>query len=562
MRSSKPLVQEIRKLARERLRASKPLWKEYKRIRRSGLRGFLQRLGLIFPLYPAAILLVFALRRGPTTPLLVLTLYSAATVLGRANALSNGLYRSWDLAFFMHLPVADEEFFKHNWQRFLTSSLFVWFYSILAFGYLTLTSHAGLAGWIAALTAATLQWFLVVSLVVIVEIVLPSWPKMKIGILLYALTLGSIFLPASFVVPAWRAILPLPTAWIPYIFERGVLGHESASLYLLMPSLLSLFFLPLAARRLRESYPTTELTFPLVSNAALNVEEYDYETNGVSAEDWRSPNTDRLNRLRTAPLHLRGLDWNASGWIEGLAGRLLNEREKKSADFLCGGHLGSWSALWLRGLKVAGVGAATLLLPNLFAPWIGIAIGVLANVFALPLIGGRWEGMQLVADSGGVRPAFTGVPLSYTDTSRVLAKIYLLRYAVWFPVFLAYGALLAWRMHMAPIWGTRVATEIILVLISFQPILIAGLHSYGTNDTGSFNLHSILAIFVLCSMGIIYGVCWIVFFITTEWAPEGSRAIPAVIAVMGTFLCSLLIWRCYKLFYDRGRMDTMRVADR
>ena len=356
MKSSNPLAQDIRKLARGRLRASEPLWKEYKRIRRSGLHGFRQRLGLIFLLYPAAILLVFVQRRGPTTPLLVLTLYSTATVLGRANALSNALYRSWDLAFFMHLPVADEEFFKYEWQRFQTSSLFVWFYSFLAFGYMTFTSHAGLAGWLAVLTAATLQWFLVVSLVVIVEIVLPSWSKMKLGILLYALTFGSIFLPAPFVAPAWRAILPLPTAWIPFIFERGVQGHESASLYLLMPLLLSLFVLPLATRRLRETFPLPEITFPLVSNAAPNVQEYDYETNRTSPEDWRSPNTDRLNRLRTAPLYLPALDWNASGWIEGLAGRLLTEREKKSADFLSGGHLGSWSTLWFRGLKVAGVG--------------------------------------------------------------------------------------------------------------------------------------------------------------------------------------------------------------
>lgn len=56
--------------------------------------------------------------------------------------------------------------------------------------------------------------------------------------------------------------------------------------------------------------------------------------------------------------------------------------------------------LWRRGLKVAAIGVVSLLLPRLFAPWIGIAIRVVASMFALPVRGGHWEGMQLVADSG------------------------------------------------------------------------------------------------------------------------------------------------------------------
>jgi hypothetical protein len=115
---------------------------------------------------------------------------------------------------------------------------------------------------------------------------------------------------------------------------------------------------------------------------------------------------------------------------------------------------------------------------------------------------------------------------------------------------------------MRPLLGIGIAAEIILVLISFQPILIAGLHSYGTSDTKSLNLHSVFAILGIGSVGIAYAVCWIIFFIATEWAPEGSRAVPAIAAATGAFLCSSLIWRCYKLFYDRGRLDTMGAPDR
>jgi len=88
--------------------------------------------------------------------------------------------------------------------------------------------------------------------------------------------------------------------------------------------------------------------------------------------------------------------------------------------------------------------------------------------------------MQLITLSGTVRPACTGIPLSYTEMSRVLAKINLLRYAAWLPIFLGYGAMLAWRLQLAPLLGIKIAAEILLVLISFQPILIVGHHSYGT----------------------------------------------------------------------------------
>jgi hypothetical protein len=387
-----------------------------------------------------------------------------------------------------------------------------------------------------------------------------SWLKTKIGLPFYLLTFGAIFLPFSWVPLAWKALLPLPTAWIPHIFERGALNHESGSLYLLIPILLFLVSLPRTSRRLRETYPIVEPTYPLTSNAAVDVEQDGDEIGVVREEDWQS--TKATSSLQVTPAHLRGLDWNSAGWIEGLAGHLLNERERKSANFLCGGHLGLWSALWRRGLKVSAIGVVSLLLPRLFAPWIGVIIGAIASSFALPVIGGRWEGMQLVTLSGTVRPACAGIPLSYTEMSRVLAKINLLRCASWLPIFLVYGALLSWRLQMAPLLGIKVAAEVLLVLISFQPILIVGHHSYGTNDTKRLNLHSIVATLVISSIGIAYAVCLAIVFIATEWAPEGSRAVPAVAAATGMFFCSLLIWSCYKLFYNRGRLDTMRVADR
>ncbi len=151
----RPLAQAIRKLAREKLRASKARWKEYKRARPSVLDRIRKRLGLIGLFYGAAILLGLARHSGPKAPLLLLALYSAATVVGRSNALFNTLYRSGDLAFYMHVPVTDKHFFGYVWRNFLKSSLWVWFYSFLAFGYLTVISKLGPIGWTAAIIAST-----------------------------------------------------------------------------------------------------------------------------------------------------------------------------------------------------------------------------------------------------------------------------------------------------------------------------------------------------------------------------------------------------------------------
>src|SRR5260370_37250778 len=156
--------------------------------------------------YGGVILLALARDNGPKAPLLLLALYSAASVVGRSNALSNTLYRSGDLAFYMHVPVTDKHFFSYVWRRFLKSSLWVWFYAFLAFGYLTVISKPGPTGWTAAVIASTLQWLLLVSLVVVVELFPPSGQKTKIGLSLYLLTCGAIILPEAWVTVACRAL--------------------------------------------------------------------------------------------------------------------------------------------------------------------------------------------------------------------------------------------------------------------------------------------------------------------------------------------------------------------
>jgi hypothetical protein len=56
---------------------------------------------------------------------------------------------------------------------------------------------------------------------------------------------------------------------------------------------------------------------------------------------------------RSTPTHLRGLDWNSSGWIEGPRWTLTQRARKEIGGFSMLQPPGLWSALWCRGLKVA-----------------------------------------------------------------------------------------------------------------------------------------------------------------------------------------------------------------
>ncbi len=122
MKSVKPLSREIRKLARKRLRAKKSVWKEYKRLRRTWrtrLRRQTSSVGIIY-LFASAFVI---LKNGQNaSAMLLLSTYSLATSIGRAATFSDVLYRSGNLAYFMHTPASDREFFEYKWRATLRSS--------------------------------------------------------------------------------------------------------------------------------------------------------------------------------------------------------------------------------------------------------------------------------------------------------------------------------------------------------------------------------------------------------------------------------------------------------
>lgn len=553
MKSYRPLAESVRTLARSRLRSSPSLWKEYKRVRRSRVRRAVNRSGWFIVLF-GAILVLTVQRKGAGLALVLLTLYSAATICTRAAQFFAALYYSGDLAFFMHVPASDREFFDYQWKKLLRSSLLVWFLALVALGFAAFDATHAFRLWPAVLAAATLHWMLVLGLIVIVVLFAPLRAVGKVAVPLYLLTFSTFFLPEPWVKLIAQLMVPLPTAWVPVFFERGALGGDSSSLLFLVPTLGCVAFLPVALPRLRREYPRTHIVYPLL---ARDVEIEDgFPATAVDAETREEGKA----HLSAQPVFLPSFDWNKAGWIERLARKQLGGAEQPVADFLCGGEIPYWTASWRLALKIAGAGVLLSFLRPLPA-WLPIAAGIVASLFALPLFGGRWPGVQLRSVCGvSVIPAYSVFPISYMQISRVLVKINLIRYLVWTPCFLMYAAILGWRLGDSAMSGLKVGGLALAVLLSTIPVFIVAQHSQGTTDTKTLNLHTLIGIALAIPLGCIYLGIAVTFMIVSQ--STGIYVVLAFALGLGMFLCSGLMWFLYKQLYDRGRIDLVRVAGR
>jgi len=559
------LARVLRKTARERLRRSRNLWKDYKRMRRARWRRL--SIGRWFLLlYPVIIVAALGQHLADHELLLLLTLYCTATIFSRATGFLSTLYRSGDLAFFMQVPVSDREFFDYEWPRFLRASFFVWVCSASVFALLAFRQDGPYgANLAAAALAAALQWLIVVVFCVILHLLPVRFLDKRIGTPLYVLGFISLLLPAQWVENLWWVVQLLPTAWVPRVFEKGALNHDTSTLPWIVASVVLVGFLPIAFRRMRREYPRFAIVYPLL-NAGLRVDDAGAAAHVNRAESGKLAGTEggseieaRAAAPRPAPIHLPSLDAQASGWIERLAWRWLDQRERQIATFLCGGRLGRWSAEWRLGLKIAGAGVLSMFLTSLLPAWVCLLAGAVASVAALPAFGGRWDGLQLVANSGTVGPAYAGLPVSYADISRVLIKVNLVRYLVWAPTFLAYAAAVAVPSGLPWTSGLRLGVEILVVLLSTQWIFVFGHHASGTNDTKRLTWQSVVVFAAILLIALGYLTCVGFFFAEMGWESVPSSWV--VLPTAGMFACSWLIWRVYRLLYDRGRIDLMRLPN-
>src|SRR3954463_11850894 len=223
MTANRLTAKRIRSLARSELRRSKSTWREYKRM------GRLRSLSLapFAPFAAGAFAMMGALVQqwSKDRLLLALCFYSAATALVRGSGLAESLYRSWDLAFFMHVPISDRAFFQRMWRRFLRSSVGVFVISFAIFAIVAWESSVRLKWWL-ILAAAVWQWLVVLNIATASQLLVPSWKRGPFILALYFLVPAVIFVPSAWVTQFTWLALCLPTGWVPGLFGRIALDRQ------------------------------------------------------------------------------------------------------------------------------------------------------------------------------------------------------------------------------------------------------------------------------------------------------------------------------------------------
>lgn len=554
MSAESKLARAIRSRAREQLRRSRDLWSDYKQMRGSRLRRVLKRLRFLIYFYPLVGLTALGQRNGPDLPMVVITLYSAATILTRAAGFSTALYSSGDLAFYMHVPVSDRRFFDHQFGKFLRASFVVWFFAFVVFTYVAAFSVTGPMRWLAAIAAATLHWLLVASLALFCQWIVPRWRVANLSIPLYGLAFGALFLPPEWIEKLRTAILPLPTAWIPAIFQQGILRGHSSSIWLLVPAVATIALLPATLARLRNNYPRFDIVYPLMAGSATaEMEEDEFLEPWTPRADDEAERDNEQPKFRPPAIILPKFDWNAQGWIERTAARVLGSERQLQVEFLAGDQV-NWTKAWYKGLKITGVGALLTLTWPGTPLWVSWAIGVIGFMFMLPLAAGTWPAMHpRVAGGTGVIPMHAVVPLSFSQMSRAMLSVSLARFLAGVPFLFAYGAVLGWRAGLPVLISLGISLRVLIVLLSFQPYAILFRHSETTNDSQSIKFGRLVFLIVLFFLALGWLACVILFFVLNAHAEQTFL----IVAMVGLFAFSTVSWLLYKRLYNRS-IDVLR----
>jgi hypothetical protein len=575
---SPALEKAIRERIRQELRTSQESWKEYKRMRKADRTPWsIAPWSIVFVRIATApiFVLVFIINgRTPQHLLLALALYSTAALFFPLffpfQSLGGRLYRSHDLAVFLHLPIEDQEIFRFEWNKFLRASLwflydsFLVYVSFLVFGYRTFAHLRFLGPW-ATLgfvgVASLLQWLTALSLATLLARYRPSWAREEVGFVVIVLLVMMFFLPRDLIRACQLAFLVVPGGWISYAFGRSVLAPASAPLWVWWLWAAALFvaaLLPLAVRELRKTYSTEALTPSRLTAAALaGYGALDLKKGRFTVERGPTPQA-LVEPLVTAegvkrPEFFAAVNWEGKGWIERLTARVLRPAERTVAEFMLGGKLGGWSRLWRAAAVTSAVGIlATLVLPMVGQGlWVFFVPMIVTAMIAAPLLGGYWPGFWPGSGhqvAGRWAPVYSAVPLGYREISRVMFKVNGVRCVLWLPLLVAYATALAWRLNADPTEGIVLALKAFCLVVVLQPMLVVGHFSQGTNGIWLRRLF-----FIICVGGILVIPLLYSGVMTFIQIPVITGVGLAIASFSG-----LSFWLLYGFFYNRGGLDLLR----
>lgn len=444
-------------------------------------------------------------------------LWTLCVTLSRAQQITNALHSPVALWVFYQLPVSDHAVARHQQTVILRSSLWLgldWLGLTLGFA----LQQSTVSAWALVFLAPPVQWGVALAVALLL---VRFWPRLPYGVGLslgwFALIIGTqlqanAYFRETFYLPLLAALHWLtPAGWLSWALYAVLQGWYLGWLILCGVGLAAVLGLRPLSRMLQQRFKlnpvfgydavATDSKLPDTVSGALPAETLPETAPPppLPSAPVRVMSPDELALLRQyLSSHLTqaaGLQLFTRGWLERIITRALPLRLRTLSDFYRQGNQLSWSRGWLiaLGLLVLGRGMQYAA----FQPvWIGALTIAALVIFALPIFGGIWPGL----DDAGVSSRPIGhhsfLPIGFWETSRLMLSVNALRSLAAFPL-VALGVhqgftsvRLAWPETF---WWSLIVT---IGVLAIQPLWVLGRFSKTTNDTSArwwFTLCMILA---------------------------------------------------------------------
>lgn len=470
--------------------------------------------------------------------LAIIALWAAGAAFLRADRYFETFYGSPSLVTLSFLPLGDADIFRVLWRGYWRR--FGLIFVEVALLYLVLAvQQRRLEVVYLGVAAAVVQTLLILALALHAAVFLRGVPLGALG--------GLFRLMAIALVIGWPKIAEhtdkvvafgrwfFPTGWLNQAFAEAVLRKETLALGLLIPIAALIYGARYSWARLRAFYSLDGIEIVPSSEAA-----------GLgSQEGARKGATDIADALE-GRYFLAGLDWARAGWLERLVSRFFRGRDRLVLEFLVAENP-RWSQSFRTGLWLWGLGAVAVWS---FGNSMGPAVYLPAYLFAalvFPLLGGEWRGLQGFPTGGAILPAYAVFPISFSDISRTLAKVNIIRICAAAPLLVGFGMFAAWRLNHPWHDGAAVSLKLLLLMLALQPVVNLLPISKATNDTTRMK-----ALWGLVFLPVALALVALSFFFFVLDAGQGAVGIFGIIALL-----SVATFAIYRRAFRRGKFDLL-----
>jgi len=474
----------------------------------------------------------------------VISFWAAGAAFRGGQQWFQQFYGSEELVIFNTLPLSDAQIFSIQKRKYLRSLGWLFWELLIAYLVLGMFDSPFRPPIYALPIAALLQSLLIMAMGIHLA---GFFPMLPLGLISGVLRMAAIVLflagvnGADFVDPVvnfskWF----FPTGWLNYVLVELTLRKDIVAGLMLIPLVALIFSVRYSWQRLHRFYSLEG--FEVVPSSAAAAPEEEELTDASFGR--RGPTELEDNIL--AGSFLAGVNWQESGWFEKIVSRLLTPRERVLTEFLVAQKPG-WTRHLQMTLLVWVIACLVVWTFGAFGGTIIFFSGYILATASLPLFGGEWRGLRQTPSGGVFLPGFSVFPIGFSEISKILLKVNLLRVVAASPLLLSFAAGAAYRLGFSALSGVVICLQVLLVIVLLQPVFILLPISKSTN--GSSRMRWIwIALFIpmlLLLLGFIAGV----FFASSTW----TKSICYVLIL----LISCFFFALYRWSYRTGKFDLL-----